>query len=1088
MPRHPLATTARVAAVCVFTVLGLQAGGRAHHVAGHDQNPNPPANLGPTTILHFDAGSLIIPMDGCYARPSFMANAEIDAVVAPLNRTTAKCNGTSEKDDGLIPAYTLMFRLIRAGIPVNWAIRYGKTGWNDYDFQVVRAGGGPVAHRNPGGATDATKYAGITTLKYRGAPFVIDASHAAAALALMDSYAGICSTGTCYKEVDVHVAAVGFDAPIYRTIDAVPKLAVIDLTDGATALSNEKTNFTAGSIDEALMADLEGTVFDWKTIPQVLAGALDAGDYDLVWVPPFDLGAAPTARQQAFFDKLAAFADAGGSVLLQDGAIGVMEGYGVMAGVNYASSQTPAEGFMSNGGLIMNGVSSTWDNGNASEATLGQDYSDPAAQFGGIVWTGIGGSKFNWRPRYDRAYRDGVRRMIYSDDASVAAYSSKDNWDFATWRRKDNDPDKGTIYYLGGFHWRRVTAAGFRILMNTLLATQTRENESVTEVSRSSPIIATVDGVETQYTGSYETLFPPTDAPTWASAADDSTFEFPHVEGHLRALDLAQLGTGTTTFEDADRQSGLVLFDAADHLPSPGYTGTGCGFPVPTTFDDCRRVFTNTGSSTDPTETFIAYGNVATLSPLLGTGLTDDEARTLIARINAGKKDGSSYVAALGGIDRSTLAVIEPSPVIPVSRATMAYVGGLDGMLHAICAEAGAGCASAGTELWAFMPQGELSKVKSNTARVDGSPKVADVFGTFPGGKGLRTVLVFQTGNTSPSATYAIDVTDPTQPDVLWEHTTDGPGLGLAMGWVRDNSSIRPLVFLQTNSGTTTPGMVVQALDADDGDVVWTFTQAYPAPRTDGNPEVPDTGVPGGVTLVPSLSGTTIEAVLVPSLWGAVYKLNARTGINEYGQTGGVEVPLFQFTEDFHPVGASVSLYRDDQSELKALIVTGGFADPFAPSGSVWAPDDVHQYAVGFPLAPDASAVPIDQNDVQNEDLGVFIDFGAGQRAFSPAVIAGNELFITTDSQNVNSADFGATDDTGQLWRASLADQGANPTIVTIPSGAAAVDVSLTAGAVVATGGGGVHRDDPTGFASSGGSAEVSPEASGTRRLWLRLR
>ncbi len=1055
----------------------------AHHTVGHDQNPSPPPNLGPTTILHFEAGSLIIPMDACYARPSFMATGDIDTIIAPLTTTTAKCNGNNEKDDGIIPAYSLMFRLIQAGIPVNWSIKHAKSKWATIDFQVVRSGGGPVTHRLPGGATDLTKYSGMTTISYRGAPFVIDKDHAAAALALMDSVANVCDTGTCFKEVDIHVATVGFDVPVYRTVGGLPRLAIIDVSDGATALPNEKTNFLRGSIDEALMASLEGSMFTWLTIPQVLAGALD-DTYDLAWVPPFDLPAAPTVRQRALMDKFAEFADTGGSILFQDGAVGALEGHGTMSGLTYTASQPSVQSFMTNGGLVANGTSGTWDNGNASELTLGQDYSDPASQFGGIVWTGIGGSKFNWKPRYDKAYLPGVRRMIYSDHTTTA---SADNWDFATWRRKDNDPDKGVIYYLGGFHWRRVTAAGFRVLMNTLLSTQARADDTFTEVSRSSPIVAVVDGAELQFAGTFETLYPPLDAPTYASAANNTTFSFPHVRGHMRALDLSQLDAGATSFEDADRSSSLVVFDAATLLPPASSAGAGCTLIN----GSCRHIFTNTGTSSQPTKTVIAEGNVAALKGLLDPDdsltLDDDEARFLIARINAGIRDGAGYTAALGGVDRSTLAVIEQSPLVPVARPTMAYFGARDGMLHAVCAEAGSGCPAVGVELWAFMPSVELQHVVTNNTRIDGSPKVADVFGEYATGRAMRTVLVFQTANEGESATYALDVTAPSAPTLLWEHKTTGAGLGVAIGWVRDNSSIRSFTFVQTNSGTSASGMVVTALDTATGEPMWTtpFTQTYPD-RGFGNEAPPHDALPGGVTLLPSLSGSTIDGLLVPSLWGAVYKLNARTGVNAYGNDDGQPVPLFQFTSDYHPIGAPVSLYRNDEGQLHAVIVSGGYADPFSPSGVVWAPDDEHQYAIGFPVAPDDGLVPIEPADTDLIDL--FIDFGAGQRAFSPAVIAGGEIFITTDSSDVNAADFGETTNTGTLWRASLAAPGNPVTKVTIPSGAAAVDVSMSTGSVLSVGGSGVHRYNPTGFANVGTSTEVAPESTASRRLWLRLR
>src|SRR5687768_3911676 len=96
-------TSSRLATILIVALAVTPSS--AHHNSTHDQNPDPPAVLGPTDIIHFEAGSLIIPMDGCYARPSFMSATDLSQVVSPHTTTALKCHGNSEKDDGLIPAY-----------------------------------------------------------------------------------------------------------------------------------------------------------------------------------------------------------------------------------------------------------------------------------------------------------------------------------------------------------------------------------------------------------------------------------------------------------------------------------------------------------------------------------------------------------------------------------------------------------------------------------------------------------------------------------------------------------------------------------------------------------------------------------------------------------------------------------------------------------------------------------------------------------------------------------------------------------------------------------------------------------------------
>jgi type IV pilus assembly protein PilY1 len=162
----------------------------------------------------------------------------------------------------------------------------------------------------------------------------------------------------------------------------------------------------------------------------------------------------------------------------------------------------------------------------------------------------------------------------------------------------------------------------------------------------------------------------------------------------------------------------------------------------------------------------------------------------------------------LGGFVRSQPAVVPASMFIADAptgkhRPTVAYVGGLDGMLHAFYVPSDAndigylGPAApitnfnsdasnafkghtpyngsfappaAMAELWAFIPPGQLPLLASNNAVVDSSPVVIDVFGDFDG-SGIRswhTVLVCSAGGTNREL-FALDVTNPLKPILLWD-------------------------------------------------------------------------------------------------------------------------------------------------------------------------------------------------------------------------------------------------------------------------------------------------------------------------------
>ncbi|HXS51866.1 MAG TPA: PilC/PilY family type IV pilus protein [Usitatibacter sp.] len=112
-----------------------------------------------------------------------------------------------------------------------------------------------------------------------------------------------------------------------------------------------------------------------------------------------------------------------------------------------------------------------------------------------------------------------------------------------------------------------------------------------------------------------------------------------------------------------------------------------------------------------------------------------------------------------------------------ITRNGAVYVAANDGMLHAFDA-------TSGTELWAYIPSFVLPNLKaladdnySNAHQfyVDGSPTVSDVWS----GTAWRTVLVGGL-NAGGKGYYALDVTNPATPKVLWEFSD--ANLGLTFG------------------------------------------------------------------------------------------------------------------------------------------------------------------------------------------------------------------------------------------------------------------------------------------------------------------
>lgn len=125
------------------------------------------------------------------------------------------------------------------------------------------------------------------------------------------------------------------------------------------------------------------------------------------------------------------------------------------------------------------------------------------------------------------------------------------------------------------------------------------------------------------------------------------------------------------------------------------------------------------------------------------------------------------------------------------NRPTIVYVGTNDGILHAFVAEDFTDPVTgtrytAGEELWGFIPPILLPKLESATAShqimLDGTPLIKDVFyrrlpGDTPNGSIYHTVLIMGFRAGAPGY-FALDVTDPANPEFLWQFVGDQTGRG----------------------------------------------------------------------------------------------------------------------------------------------------------------------------------------------------------------------------------------------------------------------------------------------------------------------
>jgi hypothetical protein len=763
---------------------------------------------------------------------------------------------------------------------------------------------------------------------------------------------------------------------------------------------------------------------------------------------------------------------------------------------------------------------------------------DAYSQTADYDWNPVGGSVQNFNPSSSGEYRpdavpliSGVNSLVVADLVSPTAARAMIVDDYASYGYLNSNTSNGQIHYIAG-HDQSSNMSGDIYMLSTLLQLGTVTTPPVdTEVARATPIVATIAGntavvqgteVIASCEGSGACTLPP--APTIVVDSDAAAFTFPYVTGHMYAIPVGSAGGNVSTSAESFAAA-TKLFDAAGEIPPATYSGCGAGFT-----SSCRTVFTNTGSGRWPAGgggtgsagvyTFIKASNRATLATALNTpvgglgsgALLGSTLDTLLTDVIGGH---------LGGVDHSAVAVAQQSAVAisvggvsAATRPTMIYFGAADGMMHAVCAQVGSGtgCDVEGRELWAFLPRVELPLLRFNEQVIEGSPHVDDVFGDFynTGVPSFKTVLTFQTGfspqqgfpfvTAYQSAVYAMDVTDPTQPRVLWEYTMPTPtaprkyelgeGLTTTMEDITAPSGdLQSLTFIQTNNGNTCtsacgsgsaggPADVVIALNTVTGAEFWTqpFGYLYSAGSNaaGSNGPIPTTAVPGGAVPVDLLGNGTASALVFGDIIGDVWELNPITGSNFLGSN----VPLYSAPGPKEPIGAPPAIYATGGTTPQyAAFATGGYIDfnDNSESSTLWSGATQYLFSVvlGTP-APSPNPQPAYSIGSPTADVPIQLQLGNGTteggKGFGQVAVVNGLLVVTTDSGDINNAQFGYSS-SGSVQSFQLSGTG----------GTIAVVNSATS-----TGGGGasVASDGTNVYSSNGGSIQKvgmgSNEGTGT--------
>jgi len=320
--------------------------------------------------------------------------------------------------------------------------------------------------------------------------------------------------------------------------------------------------------------------------------------------------------------------------------------------------------------------------------------------------------------------------------------------------------------------------------------------------------------------------------------------------GHLRAIDILD------TFQ-------VTLWDAAERMPLAG-VGDNPGDQVNSdppaviqTDNQYRTIFTNIDGALLP----FTAGQAERLQLALGVASTAEA--ELLLHSARGRRGGSlDQVAGSGEEPQRLWSIRRSSPLLvgrsPVSSALrqrdkIIYAGAEDGMLHAFFVshwDADAGNyqiddPDGGRELWAYLPGSFILHLKDQpldnylgelAVHLDGSPVVRELFLDLDGdGRRSWYTLLVATGTilqSRRSCLFVMDISDPYQPELLWEKILPGDAVGRTRGVTLDScgaaSPSSNCIYLTADfTEGDREGIHALALELETGQSLWQFTAHY---------------------------------------------------------------------------------------------------------------------------------------------------------------------------------------------------------------------------------------------------------------------
>lgn len=230
-------------------------------------------------------------------------------------------------------------------------------------------------------------------------------------------------------------------------------------------------------------------------------------------------------------------------------------------------------------------------------------------------------------------------------------------------------------------------------------------------------------------------------------------------------------------------------------------------------------------------------------------------------------------------------------------------VGTNSGMLH-MFKDAG----NTVDETWAFMPKEFLPNIAALRSNFAGTDKIygldgsATVYVYDKGGDGTINKIdgdkawVFIGSRRGGSSYYALDISDPDIPTLLWHINENSTGFSeLGQSWSKpkvgfsklniENNTLKPVLFFgggydtakdNAGSGTDdTKGRAIYLVDAQSGNLVWSFSPAASSSSTKNTKvETLSDSIPSSVSIMDSDSDGLIDRIYTGDTGGNVWRID----------------------------------------------------------------------------------------------------------------------------------------------------------------------------------------------------------------------